>query len=80
MQIDLSKKTAIVTGVASGVGLAIALQYLRSGVRGLIGVDVSSELPPELGEARKAYPDRCVFRARGCYEKNKPQSISFGLH
>lgn len=47
MRIDLTGKTAIVTGAASGVGLATALQYIASGLTNLVAVDVSP-VPPEL--------------------------------
>ena len=45
MQVSLSGKVAIVTGAASGIGLAIVRQYLDSGVAGLVAVDIAKDLP-----------------------------------
>lgn len=61
MRIDLSTKTAIVTGAASGVGLAIVLQYLESGIGGLVAVDIASELPEPLQNALSANTHRAVY-------------------
>ncbi len=47
MQVDLSGKTAILTGAASGVGLATALQFLESGLTNLVAVDLAAA-PAEL--------------------------------
>ena len=44
MNVTLSGKTAIVTGAASGIGLAIVLKYLESGADGVVAVDVAD--PP----------------------------------
>jgi NAD(P)-dependent dehydrogenase (short-subunit alcohol dehydrogenase family) len=46
VEITLAGKTAIVTGAASGIGLATVLRYLDAGVDGVVGVDVASG-PPE---------------------------------
>jgi len=54
MEISLSGKTAIVTGAASGIGLATALLYLEAGA-GVVAVDRSPE-PEELVRARATYP------------------------
>lgn len=45
MNVTLSHKTAIVTGAASGIGLAIVLKFLDAGAAGVVAVDVSE--PPE---------------------------------
>ena len=48
MQISLSGKTAVVTGAASGVGLATVHQFVESGIEHLIAVDYAPELPGSL--------------------------------
>lgn len=45
MNVTLSNKTAIVTGAASGIGLAVVLKYLEADAAGVVAVDVSD--PPE---------------------------------
>ena len=45
MNVTLAGKTAIVTGAASGIGLAIVLKYLDADADGVVAVDVSE--PPE---------------------------------
>ena len=44
MHVTLSGKTAIVTGAASGIGLAVVLKYLDAGAQGVVAVDVAE--PP----------------------------------
>jgi len=48
MQVSLSGKVAVVTGAASGIGLAIVKQYLASGVAGLVAVDLAADTPASL--------------------------------
>jgi NAD(P)-dependent dehydrogenase (short-subunit alcohol dehydrogenase family) len=60
MQVDLSGKTAIVTGSASGVGLATALQFVKSGLSHLVAVDVAAP-PPELQQLLDERPDKALF-------------------
>ncbi len=60
MQIDLSGKTAIVTGAASGVGLATALQYVASGVTHLVAVDLAAA-PPELQKLLDGRPGTVAY-------------------
>lgn len=48
MQVSLAGKVAVVTGAASGIGLAIVKQYLASGITGLVAVDLASTIPPTL--------------------------------
>jgi 3-oxoacyl-[acyl-carrier protein] reductase len=45
---DISGKTAIVTGAASGIGLATVLQFLDSGAAGVVAVDLAPEPPTSL--------------------------------
>src|SRR3954454_7126026 len=47
VDVTLRGKTAIVTGAASGIGLATVLKYLEAGAAGVIAVDVA-ELPDAL--------------------------------
>lgn len=60
MKIELTGKTAIVTGAASGVGLAIAQQFVASGVSHLIAVDVAPP-PAELQRLIQARPEHVSF-------------------
>jgi NAD(P)-dependent dehydrogenase (short-subunit alcohol dehydrogenase family) len=46
MNVTLAGKTAIVTGAASGIGLAAVLQFLEAGADGVVAVDLAAE-PPE---------------------------------
>ncbi|MFM8932642.1 MAG: SDR family NAD(P)-dependent oxidoreductase [Gemmataceae bacterium] len=48
MHVSLSGKVAVVTGAASGIGLAIVKQYLASGVAGLVAVDLAADTPASL--------------------------------
>ena len=48
MQVTLQGKTAIVTGAASGIGLATVLKYLEADAAGVVAVDVAPELPEPL--------------------------------
>jgi NAD(P)-dependent dehydrogenase (short-subunit alcohol dehydrogenase family) len=48
MLVHLKGKSAVITGAASGVGLATALQFLDSGLEGLIAVDIAQAPPPQL--------------------------------
>jgi NAD(P)-dependent dehydrogenase (short-subunit alcohol dehydrogenase family) len=46
MNVTLTGKTAIVTGSASGIGLATVVQFLEAGAEGVVAVDLAAE-PPE---------------------------------
>src|SRR5882672_10848187 len=46
MNVTLAGKTAIVTGAASGIGLATVLQFLEAGAQGVVAVDIAQD-PPE---------------------------------
>src|SRR3954447_1128681 len=48
VQVTLQGKTAIVTGAASGIGLATVLKYLEADAAGIVAVDVAAELPEPL--------------------------------
>jgi len=43
MQITLAGKTAIVTGAASGIGLAIVMKYVEAEAKGVVAVDIAEE-------------------------------------
>lgn len=58
MNVTLSGKTAVVTGAASGIGLATVRRFLEAGAQGVIAVDVGPDLPAvinEIGAARVHY-------------------------
>src|SRR3954454_21045859 len=48
VDVTLRGKTAIVTGAASGIGLATVLKYLEADAAGVVAVDVAAELPDPL--------------------------------
>jgi NAD(P)-dependent dehydrogenase (short-subunit alcohol dehydrogenase family) len=60
MHVDLTGKTAILTGASSGVGLATALQFVESGLTNLVAVD-KDRPPPELQRLLDAEPNRLLF-------------------
>jgi NAD(P)-dependent dehydrogenase (short-subunit alcohol dehydrogenase family) len=60
MKVSLVDKVAIVTGASSGIGLAITRAYLDAGAKGVVAVFRRPELPKELEEALKLYPDKLV--------------------
>ncbi len=53
MQVSLTGKVAVVTGAASGIGLAIVKQYLDSGIAGLVAVDLAAQVPASLAAITK---------------------------
>src|ERR1700744_5436859 len=61
MEISLAGKVAVVTGASSGIGLAITRAYLDCGAKGVVAVFRRSEVPEELEEALKRYPDKLVI-------------------
>ena len=67
MNISLQGKVAVVTGAASGIGLAVARRYLECDVDGLVAVDVAP-IPEELaalqGGARRVVSGEHLLRMR----------------
>jgi NAD(P)-dependent dehydrogenase (short-subunit alcohol dehydrogenase family) len=61
MNVSLEGKVAVVTGASSGIGLAVTRAYLDAGAKGVVAVFRRNELPPELNEALKLYPDKLVI-------------------
>lgn len=59
-RLDLSTKTAIVTGGARGIGRATCLALAREGIRAVALVDMSDELPVVAKEANRHF-NRDVF-------------------
>ena len=51
MKVSLTGKVAIVTGAASGIGLAIVQQFLDSEIDGVVAVDIAREIPDVLLQA-----------------------------
>jgi NAD(P)-dependent dehydrogenase (short-subunit alcohol dehydrogenase family) len=63
MNISLDGKTAIITGAASGVGLATTLEFLASGAAGVVAVDIRDDCPAELREAEALCAGRLAYFA-----------------
>ncbi len=61
MLISLTGKTAVVTGAASGIGLAITRAFLESGVDGTVAVFLAGAVPPVLAECKAQYQERLQF-------------------
>jgi NAD(P)-dependent dehydrogenase (short-subunit alcohol dehydrogenase family) len=61
MNVSLEGKVAVVTGASSGIGLAITRTYLDCGAQGVVAVFRRKEVPPELAEALKLYPDKLTI-------------------
>ena len=62
MHVTLAGKTAIVTGAASGIGLAIVRRYLESEIAGVVAVDIVSRPNDRVfaaAEPRLKYARRC---------------------
>src|SRR5258708_1000665 len=59
MNVSLAGKTAIVTGAASGIGLAVTLKYLDAGADGVVAVDMIPE--PPLALSRHADMSRLKY-------------------
>ena len=61
MQISLEGRVAIVTGAASGVGLATTRQFLDSHAAGVVAVDIVERPPAELQPHLEAASPRLVY-------------------
>jgi len=59
VNVSLSGKTAIVTGAASGIGLATVVQFLESGAAGVVAVDLPAQPPERL--RNRTYGDRLRY-------------------
>lgn len=55
MNVTLAGKTAIITGAASGIGLATVRSYLESDVAGVVAVDLAATPPSPLNHHRVRY-------------------------
>ncbi|MGA7416316.1 MAG: SDR family oxidoreductase [Bryobacteraceae bacterium] len=61
MNISLDGKVAIVTGAASGIGLAVTRRFLECGAAGLIGVDRQTVIPEELRARQEEYGSKLLM-------------------
>ena len=61
MNISLENKIAIVTGAASGIGLAITRRFLDCGAAGLIAVDRQQNFPEELQACQTEFASKLVL-------------------
>ena len=61
MNISLAGKVAVVTGAASGIGLAITCRYLECGVAGLIGVDRQPGTPDQIRACQREFGSKLVW-------------------
>jgi NAD(P)-dependent dehydrogenase (short-subunit alcohol dehydrogenase family) len=52
VEVTLKRKVAIVTGAASGIGLATIVKYIEADAAGVVAVDVAPELPLHASLAR----------------------------
>jgi dihydroanticapsin dehydrogenase len=50
MRVSLDGKIAIVTGAASGIGLATVLKFVEAGAPGVVAVDIAETVPEKLRE------------------------------
>lgn len=80
MEVTLRGKIAIVTGAASGVGLATVEQYLNSHVTGLIAVDLAAEPASKLAELINAHPGRVHYVGGDvCLEETSQRFVASAL-
>ena len=61
MHVSLAGKVAVVTGAASGVGLATVQQFLESGIAGVVAVDIADDMPAAVREFQAADSPRLVY-------------------
>lgn len=58
VEVSLAGKVAVITGASSGIGLAVARQYLECGAKGVVAVFSRAEIPAELGVCKSQFGDR----------------------
>jgi NAD(P)-dependent dehydrogenase (short-subunit alcohol dehydrogenase family) len=75
--VTLSGKTAIVTGAASGIGLAIVLKYLEAGADGVVAVDVAK--PPSAFDQWLATPRLKFVRGDVGIEKTAQEFVQTAI-
>jgi NAD(P)-dependent dehydrogenase (short-subunit alcohol dehydrogenase family) len=61
MNVSLDGKVAIVTGAASGIGLAVTRRFLECDVAGLVGVDRQIVVQEELRACQEEYRSKLVM-------------------
>lgn len=61
LEISLAGKVAVVTGAASGIGLAITRRYLDCGATGVVAVDRRKDFPAGLEESKLRHHDRLQY-------------------
>ena len=61
MQISLQGKVAIVTGAASGIGLAVTKAYLECGAAGVMGVLRKTDNPDKLRSLQESFPAKLAL-------------------
>jgi NAD(P)-dependent dehydrogenase (short-subunit alcohol dehydrogenase family) len=61
MQISLAGKTAVVTGAASGIGLAMTRAFLESGADGVVAVFLEGPIATPLLECKARFQERLQF-------------------
>ena len=80
MNVTLTGKTAIVTGAASGIGLATVLQFLEAGADGVVAVDLAAEPPESLrphtaGRVRYVRGDVSAEETARCFTREAMDSF-----
>lgn len=61
MEISLAGKVAVITGAASGIGLAITRGYLECDAAGVVAVDRRTDIPKKIEESKQRYGNRLQF-------------------
>jgi NAD(P)-dependent dehydrogenase (short-subunit alcohol dehydrogenase family) len=75
LEISLAGKVAVVTGAASGIGLAITRRFLECDAAGVVAVDLRKDLPAEIQHFKSHYGHRLQFVAGDVGQE--PTSIAF---
>src|SRR3954447_13809580 len=78
VQVTLQGKTAIVTGAASGIGLATVLKFLEAEAAGVVAVDRAAEPPEALSGGISAGRVRYV-RDDVALERTAIESVSAAM-